>query len=596
MRKGCVRRYEIEVPEDEAEAAGTLDKRWRALFCDSKTKDLRLSKVKDEFRTVTSSQAVEFETEIRDLNKLFYDEGPGSAGLGLDDGVDVVKAYKKMVAKAHKRKLELVNAQNLFGLPITTYPVLAEMTAELDRLFAIYTFYSDFKDFQQGMSNMLWAELDIPALGKGTDDAERKARKFPKELKEKSTFKAVEQVIVNFKESLPLIVNLKNDSMKERHWLKLMEVTGVKFDMNPKTTTLENIFAMELHNFGDTINEIVVEAQNELKIETEIRAIETAWASTVLETRMYAKDGVARGYVLAAADDVRLALEDNMLNLQTMAGSRFVGQFAERVRAWEKCLNLVAECLEVWFTVQRQWMYLESIFVGAEDIRMQLPEEAKKFDAINKAFKGIMTATNAVPNVVKACTTEARLETLVSLGERLVACQKSLTDYLDTKRNAFPRFFFISDDELLSVLGSSDPTSIQVHMLKLFDNVKSLDFSRNKKLIVGMNSSEGEGFALDDGGAPIEGPVEVWMTTCEAAMVASLRSITKEGVYSYAHEDRLDWLKRVLGMVGLVGLQVWWTWETEDVFRQVRAPPTRACRGAPDTSRFSGLPSGARRR
>ena len=42
---------------------------------------------------------------------------------------------------------------------------------------------------------------------------------------------------------------------------------------------------------------------------------------------------------------------------------------------------------------------------------MQLPEEAKKFDAINKAFKGIMTATNAQPNVVKACTTDQRLET-----------------------------------------------------------------------------------------------------------------------------------------------------------------------------------------
>ena len=38
--------------------------------------------------------------------------------------------------------------------------------------------------------------------------------------------------------------------------------------------------------------------------------------------------------------------------------------------------------------VQRKWMYLESIFVGG-DIRSQLPEEAKKFDDIDKIFKKV---------------------------------------------------------------------------------------------------------------------------------------------------------------------------------------------------------------
>ena len=45
--------------------------------------------------------------------------------------------------------------------------------------------------------------------------------------------------------------------------------------------------------------------------------------------------------------------------------------------------------------VQRKWMYLEGIFIGG-DIRSQLPEEAKKFDGIDKTFKKVASASMCV--------------------------------------------------------------------------------------------------------------------------------------------------------------------------------------------------------
>ena len=78
-----------------------------------------------------------------------------------------------------------------------------------------------------------------------------------------------------------------------------------------------------------------------------------------------------------------------------------------------------------------------------------------------------MTETHKTPLIKASCHAQNRLSDLENLSMGLEKCQKSLNDYLDSKRNAFPRFFFISDDELLSILGSSDPSCVQEHMIKV---------------------------------------------------------------------------------------------------------------------------------
>lgn len=64
-----------------------------------------------------------------------------------------------------------------------------------------------------------------------------------------------------------------------RHWQRLMEMTGKNFDMNPETFTLENLFAMELHNYAETISDIVGSANKELSIEKSINEVVNTWNS-----------------------------------------------------------------------------------------------------------------------------------------------------------------------------------------------------------------------------------------------------------------------------------------------------------------------------
>jgi dynein heavy chain len=66
-------------------------------------------------------------------------------------------------------------------------------------------------------------------------------------------------------------------------------------------------------------------------------------------------------------------------------------------------------------------------------------QEAKRFETVDRAWKKLMAETARAPLVLDACSVEGRVALLQGLADQLEACQKSLSDYLDSKRCVFPR-------------------------------------------------------------------------------------------------------------------------------------------------------------
>lgn len=119
----------------------------------------------------------------------------------------------------------------------------------------------------------------------------------------------------------------------------------------------------------------------------------------------------------------------------------------------------------------------QNIFFG-EDIRKQLPKETEDFDRLTNDWKDVTQQMYTAKTAISAThfvKPPILLEKLNKMNDKLELIQRALEKYLETKRHIFPRFYFISNDDMLEILGNSKkPEAIQPHFKKLFDNLNKI--------------------------------------------------------------------------------------------------------------------------
>lgn len=103
---------------------------------------------------------------------------------------------------------------------------------------------------------------------------------------------------------------------------------------------------------------------------------------------------------------------------------------------------------------------------------------------------------------------------------------------METKRTSFPRFYFLSDDELLEILSQTkDPQAVQPHLRKCFENIYKVKFEKDMRIST-MFSAENEEVQFKENIYPV-GNVEDWMLEIERVMKESLRQIIRDSLKDY---------------------------------------------------------------
>jgi dynein heavy chain, axonemal len=121
-------------------------------------------------------------------------------------------------------------------------------------------------------------ELEDAAVSIG-----KKVIKLRRDVKHWEVGQWIRDSIESFKKTMPLISDLRNSAMRDRHWKQLMQTIETTFDPSSDKFTLNSIVQLRLDLHADFIGEMSGSASKELAIEQGIAAISETWKNLELD-------------------------------------------------------------------------------------------------------------------------------------------------------------------------------------------------------------------------------------------------------------------------------------------------------------------------
>ncbi|XP_037663927.1 dynein heavy chain 2, axonemal isoform X3 [Choloepus didactylus] len=557
-------KYEVPVEDSVLEMLDGLNGEWvifQQILLDS---EQMLKKHKEKFKTGLIHSADDFKKKAHNLLEDFQAKGPFTSNVGHTAALEQIAQVRAMLIAMREEENSLRSNLGLFKIEQPVSKDLQNLEKELDALQQVWEITRDWEENWNQWKTGRFLTLQTEAMETMAHGLFRRLTRLAKEYKDRNweIIETTRSKIEQFKRTMPLISDLRNPALRERHWDQVRDEIQREFDQESESFTLEQIVELGMDQHVEKIGEISASATKELAIELSLQNIAKTWDVTQLDIVSYKDKGHHR---LRGTEEVFQALEDNQVALSTMKASRFVKAFEKDVDHWERCLSLILEVIETLLTAQRQWMYLENIFLG-EDIRMQLPSESALFDQVNTNWKSIMDRMSKDNNALRSTHHPGLLDKLIEMNTILEDIQKSLDMYLETKRHIFPRFYFLSNDDLLEILGQSrNPEAVQPHLKKCFDNIKLLRIQKlggpgSKWEAVGMFSGDGEYIDFLHS-VLLEGPVESWLGDVERAMRVTLRDLLRNCRLALKKflNKRDKWVKDWAGQMVITASQIQWT-------------------------------------
>ncbi|KRY49657.1 Cytoplasmic dynein 2 heavy chain 1 [Trichinella britovi] len=499
--------------------------------------------INDQMETLKSnvlSQIQAFSQHVERFAVKWYHMKPKNDISDISDEkiheiVDFVSQKQRELNEIVEESKRLKNDAESFGLDKPRFKNLEELIHSVQACEAAWlpyqTFYNALTEF--GNEEWIFFKSKIHVFSQFLVTWSEKL----KEGEMNSISMRIQNDISKYRELIPVLKYCTGESFSEDHWIELMRLMKLPTLMKHEHLTFGHFLSstsMLVQNVS-RLKELNSRAQGEVAIRDTLHQLDLWGAACTFHFTSQKEQNSQQIALVTNWKEILNEIEEKQALVQSLKESSLQNAFYDRTNFWEQRLSELLDLVRLLQEIQRKWLSLSPVFnLGA------LPKEWSRFQRLDKEFQQIMNGLAQDNRIMMLRVNASSRSSLTNLVEQLQRCQKALNQYLEEKRDEFPRFYFIGDDDLLELLGrADDPEIIQMHLKKLFPGIHTVHFDKGNNCITAVASADGEILPLQSP-VKIAGEVQLWLSALHLSIQETLKRSVILAVNTMKSGQNLD--------------------------------------------------------
>ena len=224
-----------------------------------------LKKLREKFKSKLLQQSEEFKKNVSELVADFRNKGPFTSSISPTEALSQIELMKQRLAKLKEEEQELRRGLGIFRIDHPLSKDIINLEKDIEALEGIWTMALEWDQSFDKWKSTTFGNLQTQTMEDYAVAQAKKLQKLAKDYREKNweIIESTRQRVDRFRRTMPLMKDLHNKDMRDRHWRQIKDESQKEFDESSDEFTLEAIINLHFEDNANLINEVSEAAQKQ---------------------------------------------------------------------------------------------------------------------------------------------------------------------------------------------------------------------------------------------------------------------------------------------------------------------------------------------